>query len=180
MGEIYVFTGNGEGKTSAALGHALRTIGHNKKVIVIQLLKGRKDMGEARFKNKNFKLYQFGRPQFVTKIKGKHRFYYKLAKVYAEDIKELDKKLAREAIEFANKVMKKKPFLLILDEVNVALYFKLIKLKDVIKLIKRLPKETNLILTGRNAPKALIRIANVVTNMNAVKAPNVARKAVEY
>ncbi|MEW6063109.1 MAG: cob(I)yrinic acid a,c-diamide adenosyltransferase [Nanoarchaeota archaeon] len=180
MGEVYVFTGNGEGKTSAALGHALRAIGYNKKVVIIQFLKGRKDIGEVKFKNKNFKLYQFGRPEFVTKVKGKHKFMFKMAKISADKIRKEDIKLANNALKFAEKEMKKKPFLLVLDEVSVALYFRLIKLKDVLKLVKKLPKETNLILTGRNAHRELIKKADVVTSMNGIKTPAIASRGVEY
>ncbi len=180
MGGIYLFTGDGEGKTSAALGHALRALGHNKNVIVIQFLKGRKNIGEYMFKHKNFRIYQFGRPQFVTKVKGKHKFMFKMKKISADEIRKLDIELANNALKFAKNVMKKKPFLLILDEVNVALYFKLIKLKDVLNLIKNLPKETNLILTGRSAPKELIKISDIVTDMKSIKAPGIARKGVEY
>ena len=180
MGEIYLFTGDGEGKTSAALGHALRAVGHNKKAIIIQFLKGRKNIGEFMFKHKNYEIFQFGRPQFVTKVKGKHKFKFKMAKISAEEIKEQDKKLANDALKFANSVIKKKPFLLVLDEINVALYFKLIRLKDVLNLVKMIPKETNLVLTGRNAPEELIKIADVVTEMKVIKAPDIARSGVEY
>lgn len=179
MGETYCFTGYGEGKTTAALGHALRALGHGKKVVVIQFLKGWKNTGEYNFKSRNFELKLFGRPQFVTK-KKKHKFKYKSKKVYADEIKKQDTKLASEALGYARRAIKKKTFLVVLDEVNVALYFKLVKLQDVLRLLKNLPEETNLILTGRNAPKALMRACDVVTIMRPVKAPGVAVPGMEY
>lgn len=180
MGEIYIFTGDGEGKTSAALGHALRAIGHDKKVVVIQFLKGRKNIGEYMFRNKNYEIHQFGRPQFVTRVKGRHKFKFKMAKISADEIMGFDKEMANNALKFAKEAMKKKPFLVILDEINVALYFRLIKLQDVADIIKKLPKETNVILTGRNAPMALVKLADVATEMRTVKSPGLAKSGVEY
>ena len=107
MGKVYLWTGNGWGKTTSALGTALRAIGHGKKVIVIQFMKGWGDkIGEykIRKKLKLYEIHQFGRKGWVD-----------LKKPTAKD-----KELARQGLEFAYKAVKKKPFLLILDEVNLA------------------------------------------------------------
>ena len=92
---IYLFTGEGGGKTIAALGLALRAVGQNQKVVVVQFMKGRKDIGEYRIQRKlgpKYKVYQFGRKGFVN-----------LKKPY-----EIDKKLAKKGFEFIKKIIIKK------------------------------------------------------------------------
>ena len=148
-GKILVFTGDGKGKTSAAIGTAIRAIGHGKKVIMIQFLK-KGEYGEIKFKNENFEIHQFGREEFVIHPK------------------KIDYELAAKAIEFANEALQKKPFLLILDEINVALSMGLIDIKDVISLLEK-RGETHVILTGRNASREIIEIADLVTEMKKVK-----------
>ena len=149
-GKIIVFTGDGKGKTTAAIGTAIRAIGYGKKVVMIQFLK-KGDYGEIKFKNKDFKIYQFGRKEFVIKPKQE------------------DYDLAKEAIKFAEEVLiKKKPFLLILDEVNVALSMELIEEKDVLSLLEK-RNGSHVILTGRNASKNIIKIADLVTEMKKIK-----------
>lgn len=154
-GLVYVFTGDGEGKTTAALGLGLRALGHGKNVVVIQFMKGRKYVGEYQVQNllKNYEVYQFGKEQFV-------------------DLKNPDKKdreLAVKGLEFAKDMIKKRPDVLILDEINVVISIGLIDVKDVLKLIKSVPKNMVLILTGRNASKALIKVADVVSEVKKVK-----------
>ena len=105
---IYLFTGEGGGKTIAALGLALRSIGHKRKVVIIQFMKGRKDVGEYKAAQKlapYLKVHQFGRKGFDN----------------PKNPLEKDKQLARQGFEFAKKTLKKKPQLLILDEINLAL-----------------------------------------------------------
>lgn len=168
---VQVYTGNGKGKTTAALGLALRALGHGMKVYMIQFMKGDKNYGEiiSAKKLKNFKIVQFGRKEFVSKKKP--------AKV--------DIEFARKALAHANQVIKKGRYdIVILDEINVALDFKLIKLEEVLNLIKTKPSETELILTGRSAPKKLIEIGDLVTEMKALKHPYqkgvLGRKGIEY
>ena len=149
-GKIIVFTGDGKGKTTAAIGTAIRAIGYGKKVVMIQFLK-KGEYGEIRFKNKDFKIYQFGRREFV--IEPMQEDYY----------------LAEKAIKFAEEILiEEKPFLLILDEVNVALSMELIKEKDLLSLLKK-RKDSHIILTGRNASKNIIKIADLVTEMKKIK-----------
>ena len=149
-GKVIVFTGDGKGKTTAAIGTAIRAIGYGKKVVMIQFLK-KGEYGEIRFKNKDFKIYQFGRREFV--IEPMQEDYY----------------LAEKAIKFAEEILiEEKPFLLILDEVNVALSMELIKEKDLLSLLKK-RKDSHIILTGRNASKNIIKIADLVTEMKKIK-----------
>lgn len=154
-GLVYVFTGGGEGKTTAALGLGLRALGHGKIVVVIQFMKGRKYAGEYQVQNilKNYEVYQFGKEQFV-------------------DLKNPDKKdreLAQQGLEFAKQMIKRRPDVLILDEINVVASIGLISAKDVLGLIKNVPKNMVLILTGRDAPKAVIKAADVVSEVKKIK-----------
>lgn len=168
---IYLFTGEGGGKTIAALGLALRSIGHKRKVIIIQFMKGRRDVGEykaARRFAPYLKVYQFGQKGFVD---PKHPS----AK---------DKELALKGLEFAKRIVKKKPDLLILDEINLAIAFGLLDLKEVMRFLKKIPKRMDVVLTGRRASAQLYKLADGVSVVKKVKhvfdkgIP--ARKGIEY
>ncbi|HEC76521.1 MAG TPA: cob(I)yrinic acid a,c-diamide adenosyltransferase [Thermoplasmatales archaeon] len=148
-GKIIVLTGDGKGKTTSAFGMAVRASGHGKKVVIIQFLK--KGMyGEIRAEIKNVEIRQFGREEFIF-----------------EPEKE-DYELTKKAIEFSLNALKKQPFMLILDEINVALSIGLVKVKDVLKLIDK-RGETHIVLTGRNAPSEIIECADIVTEMKNIK-----------
>jgi cob(I)alamin adenosyltransferase len=170
-GLVQVYTGDGKGKTSAAFGLALRAIGRGLKVYVIQFIKGGFDYGELHIVDNlpDFKIAAFGRGKFITDVSPSGE----------------DAKLAQEALKLANKVVKEGEYdIVILDEVNVALNMKLIKIDEVLKLIKTKPKHVELILTGRNAPPRLIEVADLVTEMREVKHPYTKgvqpRKGIEY
>lgn len=156
-GLVYVFTGNGEGKTTAALGMGLRAVGHGKSVVIVQFMKGRKYVGEYQVQNmlKNYEVYQFGKEQFVD----------------LENPDKRDFELANEGLEFAKQAIKKRPDVLILDEINIVVDTGLLKVKDVLDIIRDVPKDMVLILTGRNAPKAIIKVADVVSYVKNVKHP---------
>jgi len=170
-GLVYLYTGEGEGKTTNALGLALRALGHGYKVIVVQFMKGRKNIGEYKIRERlgpDYEIYQFGRRGFVD-----------LYNPSPEDVER-----ARKALRFARKQLKKKPRLLILDEVNLAAAFGLVKVEDVLKLLDEAPPETTVVLTGRRAPKELLDRADLVTEMHEGKHPMAkgvpARKGIEY
>ena len=155
---IYLFTGEGGGKTIAALGLALRAVGQNQKVVVVQFMKGRKDIGEYRIQRKlgpKYKVYQFGRKGFVNLKKPS----------------EIDKKLAKKGFEFIKKIITKKPDLLILDEINLAVAVKLLDVKEVVRVIKNIPKRINVVLTGRHAPSSLIKLADGFSEVKLIKHP---------
>lgn len=161
---VYLWTGNGWGKTTSALGVALRAVGQNKKVIVIQFMKGRKFIGEYKIMKKlkpNYEIYQFGRPEFVD----------------LKNPKFIDKVLAWDGFEFAKRIVKKKPFLLILDELNLAAAIGLLDKKEVLKFIDSIPKSVTIYMTGRYAPKEFIKRADYVTEIRAVKHPPLNPKA---
>ncbi|RLE49931.1 MAG: cob(I)yrinic acid a,c-diamide adenosyltransferase [Candidatus Methanomethylicota archaeon] len=168
---VRIYTGEGAGKTLAAFGLALRAIGHGQKVVIVQFLKGRKDVGEYKVKERlspNLEIYQFGREGFVS-IRNPER---------------VDHELARKGIEFAKQVLQLKPDVLILDEVNLAASLGLIEVKDVLELIEKAPDDMVIVLTGRYAPKEFIDVADLVTEMKKIKHPfdrgESAKKGREY
>jgi cob(I)alamin adenosyltransferase len=170
-GFVQVYTGNGKGKTSAAFGLALRAIGRGLKVYIIQFIKGGFDYGELYIVDKlpNLTLKAFGRGKFVTE----------------KPAEKVDVEFAEEALALAEKVVKSGEYdMVILDEVNVALSLKLIKIEKILKLIKDKPKHVELVLTGRYASDEIIEAADLVTEMKEVKHPfnegYQARKGIEY
>lgn len=170
-GLVQIYTGDGKGKTSAAFGLALRAIGRGLKVYVIQFIKGGFDYGELYVVDKlpNLTLKAFGRGNFITeKPPGKRDF-----------------QLAEEALTLAEKIIKGGEYdIVILDEINVALSLKLVKIERVLELIKNKPRHVELVLTGRCAPDEIIEAADLVTEMREIKHPFnkgcQARKGIEY
>jgi len=163
---IHVYTGNGKGKTTAAFGLALRAAGREKKVVIIQWMK-EGDYGEiSAVKKLGIAVEQFGRPEFVD-IDNPTETDFERA--------EMAVKRAMEAVSECD--------LLILDEINVALYFGLIELGEVIEIMKR-SESIELVLTGRYARKEIIERADYVTEMKEIKHPYTkgvsAREGVEY
>ena len=159
MGHIYLYTGTGGGKTTNALGLALRCVGHGLKVVIIQFMKWWKNIGEYKIKDKlapYYEIYQFGREGWIG----------------LGNLTEEDKRLAEKGLEFARKIVKeKRPHLLILDEINLAVYCKLLDVKEVLKFLDEIPEETHVILTGRFASKELIERADIVNEVVEIKAP---------
>jgi cob(I)alamin adenosyltransferase len=164
-GLIQVYTGNGKGKTTAALGLALRAAGHRFKVLVVQFLKGGIAYGELKSAKKlspYLKIIPMGRECFVDK-KNPHP---------------IDRRCARRGWELAKKsVLNRKYRMVILDEVNVAVDYGLVSVEEVLELMKQKPPDVELILTGRSAKPEVIRQADLVTEMREVK--HYYRKGVE-
>jgi cob(I)alamin adenosyltransferase len=157
-GTIYLYTGEGGGKTTNALGLALRCLGHGYRVVIIQFLKWWKNTGEYKFQKKFqslYKIYQFGRKGWIG----------------LGNLDERDKELARNGLEFAKKIVKEKPRLLVLDEINLALHCGLLEVNEVIDFLKTVPKETNVVLTGRYAPRELVIFSDFVNEIVDVKHP---------
>src|SRR4030067_1107596 len=170
MGYIYLYTGTGGGKTANALGLALRSVGHNKSVIVIQFLKWKKDIGEYLVKEKlapYYEIYQFGREAWLGEEEKTAEFGGE--KFTVESVKSHDKELAKRGLDFAAQVMKKKPHLLVLDEVGLATQWKLLEVKDVLKLLENVPDETTVVMNGRLAPKEFVAREEFVNEIRQVK-----------
>ena len=155
-GLVIVITGSGKGKTTAAFGQALRAIGQGYKIFVLQFMKGRK-YGEFIAAEKYL-------PHLTICMSGLDSF------VMRDNPAAIDIELAQKGLAAARKaIMSRKYDMIILDEINVALDFKLIKLKEVIDLVKNKPPALDLILTGRYAPKEIIKIADTVSEVREVK-----------
>ena len=171
-GYIQVYTGDGKGKTTAALGLALRAVGHGLKVVMIQFLKGKRETGEL-------SMAQGLSPQFVINPMGRDGFVDR-ENPSAEDISS-----ARAALNEARKVLNESVCdLLILDEVNVAVSLGLVDEDAVLKLMDDKPLHLELILTGRGAPASFIEKAHLVTTMECTKhyfnQGEAARKGIEF
>lgn len=170
LGLLHVYTGEGKGKTTAALGLALRAWGHGLRVGVVQFMKKGEDYGEIlALRRMGIEVFQFGSGKLV--IKGRH----------CQD----DLDCARHALDLSRSLLRSGEFdLIILDEVNVTLYFELISLDEVLDTLKQRDRGVEVICTGRNAPQELIKEADLVTVMTVEKHPYddglEARKGIEY
>ncbi len=174
-GLVLINTGNGKGKTTAALGIALRAAGHNLRILILQFIKGSWKSGEIKTIEKLkplIEIEQLGRG-FIDFKDGK-------LVVTQEQINNV-----LESFEYAaSKINSNQYDIVILDEIINLIDYKLLKLEDVISLIENKPARLSIILTGRNAPKKLIDIADTVTEMKEIKhAYNKgirAKKGIEY
>lgn len=174
-GLVIVFTGDGKGKTTSALGMALRASGQGKKVLIIQFIKNYKNYGELKFVEKfpqaNIEIKTFG--EGYVGIRGDKK------------PREVHSQAAQRALACAKEVVKsRKYFLIILDEINIALNLKLLKVEDVLKLIKSKLGNLHLVLTGRGAPKKVVQAAELATEMKEIKHPYrkgiLAQKGIEF
>lgn len=156
-GLVLVYTGDGKGKTTASLGLALRATGHGEKVYIIQFMKGDEKYGEVQAIRQylpNVKLVQKGLDRFVKK-----------GNPSSEDLK-----LAKEGLELAKSVITSEEYeLVILDEINVAVDYGLIKEQDVLDLIASKPEPTTLVLTGRYASHKILEKADMISAVKEIK-----------
>jgi len=157
-GLLLVHTGKGKGKSSSAFGMALRCLGHGMKVGIVQYVKGAWDTGEARF------LARF--PE-LCEIKTLGEGFTWETQDKARDIAAAERAWAESARMLADPSYA----MVILDEINIALRYDLIPLAQVLEGIAARPPLQHVVATGRNAPDALIEIADLVTEMTLVKHP---------
>lgn len=168
-GLVQIYTGCGKGKTTAALGLALRAVGAGLKVYIGQFIKNNAYSEiKALKKIKNIKVEQYGRGCF---IKGKP--------------KRIDMECAQKGLHKAQKnIMSEEYDIIILDEVIVTLKLGMIKIKDIVNTIKYKPHSVELVLTGRYCPGTLLKYAGLVTEMKVVKHPYYkgikARRGIEF
>ena len=160
-GLTIVYTGKGKGKTTAALGIALRATGYKKKICMIQFIKGSWHYGEMESSKRlepEFEMVAIGKG-FVGIIDDKSP-------------KEDHQEIAKEAIRISNeKIQSAKYDIVILDEINYAVNLNLISLDDVLDLIKSKPENVDLVLTGNYAKEEVIEAADLVTEMKEIKHP---------
>ncbi|HEX7275317.1 MAG TPA: cob(I)yrinic acid a,c-diamide adenosyltransferase [Nitrososphaeraceae archaeon] len=160
-GMVIVYTGNGKGKTTASLGVALRAIGHGFRVCIVQFIKGEWHYGELNSMKRlepDLELIVAGKG-FIGIIDDDHAF-------------EEHVKAANTALNIVNQKISLGTFdIIILDEINYAIKLGVVKLEDVIKIVKNRPKNVSLILTGNHAREEIISLADLVTEMKEIKHP---------
>ncbi len=171
QGLVQIFTGDGKGKTTAALGTAVRALGHGMKVFVAVFMKGNYPYGEweALSKFPNATVERFGFLEFTD----------------PHNVKPEEREQAQQALASARKAMLSGEYdLVILDEVNVASAWDLVSLDAVVDLILERPAHVELILTGRRADKRLMEVADLVTECVKIKHPydkgTMAREGIEF
>ncbi len=157
-GLIIVHTGNGKGKTTAALGLAFRSVGQKMKVLMVQFIKGKWRYGEveaAKLLKKSLEIYPMGEG-FTWDTLNRER----------------DIQKAREAFEFGlNKIKEGNYDMLIFDEINYVTSYGYLPVEEVIAFLKNKPKKLHVVLTGRDADPRIIEIADMVTEMKEIKHP---------
>ena len=164
-GKVQIYTGNGKGKTTCALGAGMRAAGHGLEVLMISFMKakvaersGTNEINYGEFKAieqiPNFTIIPVGRETFVDK----------------DNPDPVDIEMAQNGLKMAQDALAEhKCDVLILDEVNVAVEWNLISVEDQVNLVKTKPTDVEIIMTGRYASDAIIEIADLVTEMKEVK-----------
>lgn len=190
-GLVQVYTGDGKGKTTAALGLALRAAGHRLRVVVIQFAKGASYTGELFALERLYpevRLFQFGRDcrkasairQGFAECWGCSECFLRKGEVTDED-----RDLARRALAMANDVAASgSADILVLDEISLAAHFDLISVDDIVGVIEHRQPHVELVLTGRNMPREVLDRADLITEMHQVRHPFeqgvMARRGIEY
>ena len=170
-GLVEIFTGGGKGKTSAALGVVLRALGQGLRAHIVYFMKGDYPYGERNIlvQLPNVSFESFGHRDFVD----------------PKRVKKKEREQARQALEAARKAIASGDYdLVVLDEINIAVAWKLLGVEEVLRLIEEKPEKVELILTGRNADERLIERADLVTDMVEIKHPFQkgirARRGIDY
>jgi cob(I)alamin adenosyltransferase len=157
-GLVQIFTGDGKGKTSAALGTVVRALGRGLRVCIVVFMKGDYPYSEWKFLStiEGVKIARFGFTGFTN----------------PNDVKPEEKEQAEKALAFAREAMLSGDYdVMVLDEVIVASAWKLIDVEDVVSLIKARPPNVELVMTGREAGERLIELADMVSECRKVKHP---------
>jgi len=170
-GLVQVYTGEGKGKTTAAIGTVLRALGNDLKVCVIAFMKAGYPSGEWNILSglPNVTVSRFGSGPLVDPA----------------NVTPKDREEASKALEAARQAILGGEYdLVVLDEVNVAVAWQLIELNEVVRLIEHRPPNVELVLTGRGADKEIVKMADIVTEMLNIKHPYnegiPARRGIEY
>lgn len=185
---IQLYTGNGKGKTTAALGLAVRSAGHGFQVRIIQFMKGSTYSGELISLAKlGIEVYQFGRTcPHAAVIKSGFMECQKCNECWIgqTEIRDLDRHKIRLAWQLARDTLHQDYQLLILDEIMNAVRHHLVPLQEVLAFIQDVPEGMELVLTGRDAPRELIDQADLVSEIRNIKHPHDAgvdsRRGIEY
>jgi cob(I)alamin adenosyltransferase len=185
-GLIHVYTGDGKGKTTAALGLALRAAGCGFCTYVCQFLKGQEygELKAARWLSEGAPT-KGQRPPITIERFGRPTFVHLSADGAGTTATEEDVRLAREGLAAARQAMKSGQYeLVVLDEINVALYFQLLTVQEVLELVDDKPEGVELVLTGRRVPDEILARADYITEMREVRHPYQrgirARRGIEF
>jgi len=169
-GYIQIYTGNGKGKTTAAFGLALRAAGAGKKIFIAQFVKGQiySEIRALEKFHENITIEQYGLECFIV-----------------NEPKQEDIDLARKGLKDVADIIRNGDHdLVILDEANIALYYKLFTVEELLDILKSKPEHMEIVITGRYAPPELIEAADLVTEMREIKHYYVqgvpAREGIEY
>lgn len=173
-GLVHVYTGDGKGKTSAALGLALRAISYKKRILIVQFIKGPWRSGELNI---------VGRLKPYLRIMAMGKGFVKI--LGDRQSWQVHKKAAQAALKFAKRAMaSNKIDILILDEINVAVKERLITIQQIISLIKTKPQKLELVLTGRAGHPKVIQLADYASEIQLIKHPFqkgiLARRSIDY
>ncbi len=153
-GYVQVYTGNGKGKTTAALGLSLRACGANKKVFIAQFIKS----------------MEYSELKALKHLSSIHVKLYGHGCFITQNPKEEDILAAKNALKEVSDLLTSGSYdVVILDEITIAIFYRLIHIQDVLSLIQNKPSHVELILTGRYCPKEIIDAADLVTEMKEVK-----------
>ncbi|MBO7126282.1 cob(I)yrinic acid a,c-diamide adenosyltransferase [bacterium] len=153
-GYIQVYTGNGKGKTTAAFGLALRAAMAGKKVFIGQFVKGM-PYSELKMPDfiKNIEIRQYGADCFIVKAPTEH-----------------DIKIAKDGLAEMSKILKEgRHDVVIMDEANIALFYKLFSVEELLEAVNSRAEGVEVVITGRYAPQELIDAADLVTEMKEIK-----------
>lgn len=165
-GLVLINTGTGKGKTTAALGTAVRAWGDGQRVLILQFIKGAWKYGELKA------IETLGKAEGRIEIRpmGDGFVFHNKKDLENEERLAEKKELARKAWDMVKKeVMSDTWDLVVLDEVNYAIHFGMLETDEVAKLVQERPPRLNMILTGRYAPEKLIQLADTVTEMTLIK-----------
>jgi len=168
-GYIHLYTGNGKGKTTAALGLALRAAGAGKRIFIAQFVKG----------------MQYSELDALKRFPEIELKQYGLDCFFVNEPTQKDINAARQGLsEITDYILEQKAEMVILDEVCIALYYHLVEIEEIMNLLKSKPEEMEIVMTGRYAPPELYEIADLVTDMTEIKHYYTkgiqARKGIEY
>ncbi|OWP55318.1 MAG: ATP--corrinoid adenosyltransferase [Thermoplasmatales archaeon B_DKE] len=177
-GLVEVYTGNGKGKTTAAFGLAFRAVGWGMKVYVIQFMKMGtygENQSSAKFAD-NLKVEYIGKPYFIAweeDIPLEDRERIRNVRLFPRGHPPSDYvTLAQESLKNAkSEMISGKWDIVIMDEINVALYYKLIEQVQLVDLIDAKPGNVELVFTGRNVPEEILKRADLITEMREIKHP---------
>ncbi len=172
-GLVIVHTGNGKGKTTAAMGLAFRAVGQGLKILMLQFIKGDRKYGEL----ESIKKFE---PDFKIQPLGKG-FIRSNSKLTDEEISE---NISHSWERAKNEIMSDKYDMIILDEINYVISYNLLSVEEVLKMLNEMPERLHLIMTGRDAHNKIIERADLVTEMKEIKHPyskgTKAQKGIEF